>query len=155
MIQRKVKCVFQDDEALKKLLEADMDASLPDVYLKPQGITYKVRNVVGYFRLKYHLTPHNRSQIINLIEQMRRKRELNEDEKKIVQIMQSYIASLSNLKGSEEKAPSGKRDKDEEEEDKNDSLKKKKGKNVNGEDKKDPDQGKEKVYKTSRGGCVK
>ena len=72
---------------------------------------------------------------------------MNEDENEIVHILQSYIASLSNLKGSEEKAPSGKKDKDDEGEEKKDGLKKKKGKIVKGEDKKDPYQGKEKVYK--------
>ena len=35
VINRKVKCVFQEDEALKRLLEDGMNASLPEVYMKP------------------------------------------------------------------------------------------------------------------------
>ena len=73
VIFRKVKCVYQEDEFLKNLLKEDMDDVLPDVYTKPQGITYKVRNGVGYFRLKDQLIPQNKSQIIGLIEEIRRK----------------------------------------------------------------------------------
>ena len=54
VIQRKDKCVFQENEFLKKLLEHE-------VYMKPRRITYKVRSGVGYFWLKDHLTPKNRS----------------------------------------------------------------------------------------------
>ena len=99
VIQRKVKCVFQADEFLQKLLTEDMNAALPKVYMKPQGITYKVRNRVGYFILKDHPTPQNRSQIISLIQEIRRKGSLNKDEREIVQILQSYISSLSSLNG--------------------------------------------------------
>ena len=55
VIERKVKCVYQEDGFLKNMLIEDMDAALPEVYMKPQGITYKVRNGVGYFRVPEHL----------------------------------------------------------------------------------------------------
>ena len=118
VINRKVKCVFQDYEALKILLEDDMIASRPEVYMKPHEITYKVRNGVGYFKLKAHLTPNNRIQIIHLIEEIRGKGNLNEDEMEIVQILQRYIASLSNLKGDEKNTPPKKTYKDDEDEEK-------------------------------------
>ena len=125
---------------------------LPEVYMKPQGITYKVSIGVGYFRLKDHLTPNNRSQIIHLIEEIRMKGNLNEYEREIVQILQSYIASLSNLKGDDKKTPRKKKYKDE---DKKDGLKKKKCKVVEGDNKKDTTHGKEKVVKSRKGGNVK
>ena len=130
MIQIKVKCVYQ--EFLKKLLTEDMNAALPEVYMNPQGITYKVRNGVGYFRLKDHLTPQNSSQIISLIEDIRRKGSLNEDEKEIVQILQSYIASLIILKGDEKKTSPRRKDKDNEDKDKKKDPKKKEKKGKKG-----------------------
>ena len=43
VINWKVKCVYREDEFLKQLLREDKDAALPEVYMKPQGITYKVK----------------------------------------------------------------------------------------------------------------
>ena len=80
-----------------------MDAALPEVYMKPQGITYKIKNGVAYFRTAEHLKPTNKRLIIHLIKEIKRKEKLNEDEQKMVQILQSYIASMSNLKGDEKK----------------------------------------------------
>ena len=51
LMKLQVKCVYPEDELLKKLLNEDIDAALPKVYMNPQGITYKVRNGVGYFRV--------------------------------------------------------------------------------------------------------
>ena len=141
---------IQERWSIERLIEDDMNSSMPEVYMKPQGITYKVRFGVGYFKLKDHLTPNNISQIIHLIEEISRKGYINEDEREIVQILQRYIASLSNHKGDEKKTPQKKEDKDDDDEDKKDGLKKKRGKNVKGEDNKDADQGNEKVFK-SRG----
>ena len=90
-----------------------------------------------------------------MIEEIRRKRSLTEDYKEIVQILQSYISSLSSLKGDEKKASSGNKDKDDEYIEKNDDLQKKEKKGKKGDDKKDPGQGKERVYKSKRGGGVK
>ena len=42
MIEKKVKCVYQEDEMLKNLLREEIDAALLKVYMKPQGITYKI-----------------------------------------------------------------------------------------------------------------
>ena len=141
VIEQKVKCVYQEDDFLKKLLIEDMDAALPLVYMKPQGITYKVGNGVGYFRVPEHLTPSNKSMIIHQIEEIRRRGNLNEDDKEMVHILQSYIASLTNLKGDEKKAPIQKKYKDEEGDKKNDS-KKRKNQEKKGGDKKDPESGK-------------
>ena len=69
----------------------------------------------------------------------------------MVNILQSYSASITNLKGDEKKAPIQKKDKDDEEGDKNDDLKKKRNQEKKGGNKKDPDSGKEKVYQSKRG----
>ena len=120
--------------------------------MKPQGITYKLKNGVGYFRLSEHLVPSNKRLIFHLIEEIRRKGNLNEDEVEMIHILQSYIVSLTNLKGDEKKAPTQKKDKDDEGGDKKNDPKKKKTQKKKGGDKKDPDSGKEKVYQSKRGG---
>ena len=119
--------------------------------MKPQGIIYKVRNGVGYFRVPEYLNPSNKSLIIHLVEEIRRRGNLNEDDKDMVHILQSYIASLTNLKGDEKNPPTQNKDKDDEEGDKKDDKKNKKTQEKKGGDKKDPNSGKERVYQSKRG----
>ena len=70
----------------------------------------------------------------------------------MIHILQSFIESLSNLKGDEKKAHVQKKDKDDEEEDKKEGKKnKRKPEEKKGGDKKDRESGKEKVNKTKRG----
>ena len=66
VIEKKVKCFYQEDEMLKNLLKEEMDAAHPEVYMKPQCITYKINNRVGYFRVPKHLKPSNKSLIMHL-----------------------------------------------------------------------------------------
>ena len=146
-----MKCVYHKDELLKKLLIEDMDAALPKVYMKPQCITYRIRNEVGYFRVPEHLTPLNKSLIFHLIEEIRRREYLNKDDREMFHILQSYISSLINLKGDEKKAPIQKKYKDDDEGDKKNDPKKRNTKEKKGGDKKDPESGKEKVYQSKRG----
>ena len=65
---------------LKNELREEMDAALPEVYMKPQGITYKIRNGVGYFRIPEHPKPSKKILIMHLHQKIRRKGKLNEDE---------------------------------------------------------------------------
>ena len=44
VIEKKVKCVYQEDEMLKIVLREKMYTALPEVYVKPEGITYKIMN---------------------------------------------------------------------------------------------------------------
>ena len=67
-------------------------------------------------------------------------------------ILQSYIASLSNMKRDEKKAHVQNKDKDDEEEDKKEGKKKRKPEEKKGGDKNDPDSKKEKVIQSRRGG---
>ena len=151
VIEKKVKCVYQEDELLKNLLKEEMDAALPEVYMKPQGITYNISNGVGYFRVPENLKPSNKSLIMHLHQEIRRKGKLNEDEQEMLHILQNYIASLSNLKGDEKKAPIQKKDKDGDEEDKKEGKKRRKPEEKKGGDKKDPDSGKERTTQSRRG----
>ena len=74
-------------EFLKKLLNEDMNAALPEVYMKPQGITYKLNNGVGYFRISEHLVSSNKRIIFHLIEEIRRKGTLNENKVEMIHIL--------------------------------------------------------------------
>ena len=113
-----------------------MDASLLEVYIMPQWITYKIRNGVAHFRLKDHLITQNKSQIIRLSEDIKKKECLGEEGKEIIKIIQIYLSSLSNLNGDEKNAPSKKQDdKDNDGEKMKDP--KKKGEKNDDDDKKD------------------
>ena len=81
-----------------------------------------------------------------MIEDIRRKGSLNEGQKEVVHILKSYIASLRSLKGDDKMASSRRKDKDDEDREKKvDPKKKEKKGNKGDDDKKDLEQGNEKV----------